>query len=78
MVIEVRLYATLRRYAPPDSAGMRSVDIPEGCTAGELLGIIGVDPEEVHLLMVNGVNAAAEQVLWDGDRVGLFPVVGGG
>ncbi|VBB09615.1 thiamines/molybdopterin converting factor subunit 1 [Lucifera butyrica] len=79
MRVEVRLYATLRRYAPAESAaGVFSTDLPAGRTVADLLAAIHVAAAEVHMLMVNGVNTTVEHILRDGDRVGLFPPVGGG
>lgn len=79
MLIEVRLYATLRRYAPLQAvAGVFSTDIPEQSTLKDLLDICGLPAEEVHILMVNGASGNLSQLLKAGDRVGLFPAVGGG
>jgi molybdopterin synthase sulfur carrier subunit len=79
LLIEVRLFATLRRHAPSGSeAGVFSVRIPAGSTITDLLKTINVDPAEVHLFMVNGVSVNRERILSEGDRVGLFPPVGGG
>ncbi|MDR3564090.1 MAG: MoaD/ThiS family protein [Negativicutes bacterium] len=78
MSIEVRLYAVLRRWAPGNPGGVLTVDLPDGGTCLDLLGKVGINPTEVHVLMVNGVNSPLEKVLHDGDRVGLFPAVGGG
>lgn len=77
MQVEVRLYATLRRYAST-SGGVHKVEVPAGGTAASVIAGLGIDPSEVHLLMVNGVNSPAERVLAEGDRLGLFPAVGGG
>jgi molybdopterin converting factor small subunit len=79
MLIEVRLYATLRQYAPTTaSAGMFPVQMPLGSTVGELVSVIKVDPAEIKLYMVNGASVEMEHVLHEGDRVGMFPPVGGG
>ncbi len=79
MLIEVRLYATLRRQAPAAAAaGVFPVDVPAGSTVADLLRIINVAPAEVHILMVNGASATVEHVLSAGDRLGLFPAIGGG
>ncbi len=78
MWMEVRLYATLRRYAPSASEGVLAVDAPEGATAADVIAKLKLDPNEVHILMVNGVISPPERVLADGDRLGLFPPIGGG
>jgi len=78
MVIEVRLYATLRRHAPVISHGVFPVQVPADYTVGDLLKNINVDSAEVHIIMINGVSAALDSTLHSGDRLGLFPPVGGG
>jgi len=78
MRIEVRLYATLRRYAPSAADGVLNVDVPEGSKASDVIASVGVNADEVHIVMVNGVSSPPHQVLAEGDRLGLFPPVGGG
>jgi sulfur carrier protein ThiS len=78
MRIEVRLFATLRRHALSAARGILAVDVPEGCKAADAIAQLGVDAQEVHVLMVNGVISRLDQVLVEGDRLGLFPPVGGG
>lgn len=78
MVVEVRLYATLRRYTPASPNGVITVDVPDGSTVLELVKLIKIDPAEIHLIMINGIGCEFEKVVNSGDRVGLFPPVGGG
>ena len=78
MRIEVRLFATLRRHALSAAGGVLAVDVPEGCKAADAIAQLGIDTREVHILMVNGVIGRLDQVLVGGDRLGLFPPVGGG
>ncbi|MCE5285946.1 MAG: MoaD/ThiS family protein [Pelosinus sp.] len=77
-MIEVRLYATLRSLIPEAPKGVLTANLPEESTVEGLLREIKVDPEAIHMLMVNGVSSSFELVLKEGDRVGLFPPVGGG
>ena len=78
MQIEVRLYATLRRYALSAAEGVLNVDVPEGGKAADVIASLGVNVDEVHILMINGVSSPLDQVLVEGDRLGLFPAIGGG
>jgi sulfur-carrier protein len=78
MVLEVRLYATLRSYAPSSPSGVVTVDLPDGSTVLDLAKKFEIDPEEIHLIMINGIGSEFDRVLIDGDRVGFFPPVGGG
>jgi len=79
MLIEVRLYATLRQSAPATAtSGVFPVQMPDGSTIGELVSAIQIDPAEIKLYMVNGASVEMDHVLHEGDRVGMFPPVGGG
>ncbi len=78
MQIEVRLYATLRQAAPDAPAGVLTVAASAGATVADLLALVNVDPAAVRLLMVNGIAADLGRVLRDGDRLGVFPPLGGG
>ena len=78
MAVEVRLFATLRRHAPANPNGVLAVDVPEGSTVLDVAKAINIDPNEIHLIMVNGTGCGFEQAISDGDRIGLFPPVGGG
>lgn len=79
MLIEIRLYATLRHYAPAHAvAGVFSTNLPDASTVKDLLESIGLPAGEVHIRMVNGASADLTKELSEGDRIGLFPAVGGG
>lgn len=78
--IEARLYATLRKYQPERKVGEALVrELAEGTTVQKLLEEeLGVPPDEVKTVFVNGVSRSFDYVLADGDRVGIFPPVAGG
>ena len=77
--LEVRLFATLRAFAPADAvAGVFSANCPEGTTVDSLAERLGIEAAKVHMRMVNGVGVDGTHVLKERDRVGLFPPVGGG
>ncbi len=79
MEIELRLYATLVKYAEKNKIPQFStVELEEGLILANLLEKFGILREHVRIAMVNGKRAELNQVLRDGDRVGLFPPVGGG
>jgi len=78
--IEVRLFASLERFVPGSRAGEPFVvELDDGASWASLLDAIGVDGNRIHLAYVNG-RAVSDRSrgLSDGDRVGLFPPVGGG
>ena len=76
-MIEVRLFATL---APRQADGSKhfEVEARPGLTARLIAEEAGLDPVDVYLVMVNGIHRSLDWRLADGDRLGLFPPVGGG
>jgi molybdopterin synthase sulfur carrier subunit len=78
--VEVRLHGTLTAARPGLRAGDPfPVGLPEGATVSDLVTKLSLTPGEVHLVMVNGRAVDdREAPLAQGDRVGLFPPVGGG
>ena len=73
--IKICCYASLRPLEPPSAA-----DHPIGgeTTVGELLGDLKIPTAQIKLIFVNGRRADLGTILSDGDRLGLFPPVGGG
>lgn len=77
MIIEIRLYASLRKYSEQVS-GVLNAEVPEGTSAQDVIEMLGIDSNEIKMIMVNGKNAENDAMLNEGDRIGLFPPVGGG
>jgi sulfur carrier protein ThiS len=79
MSVSVKLSTTLRSRAPgyDPLAGLELEHAP-GLTAAGVMDRLGIPPREVKVVMINGRSAAPESPVADGDRVGLFPAVGGG
>jgi molybdopterin converting factor small subunit len=76
-MIDVRLFATL----PLRSATGRKefqIEARQGLTVGEIVAAEGLDEREVHIVMLNGVHGTLASLVADGDRLGLFPPIGGG
>lgn len=79
MQILVKLSTTLRDCVPGyDAETGLSLDMPEGASVRELARHIQVPPEEIKIVMINGRQSEGTDTLRDGDRVALFPAVGGG
>lgn len=79
MQVTVKLFATLRRFAPDGLAGAPlKVDLPEEATLLDLINRLGIPPEETRITFVNGIIQEVDCKLKDSDEVGIFPPVGGG
>ena len=73
--IHIRCYASLRSLAPPTAD---EHPITAGTTVAALIRDLGIAPDQIKLAFVNGRRADLDRTLNHGDRVGLFPPVGGG
>jgi len=79
MNIEVNFFASLMRYKPGGTGrDFWDVMCNEGTTVADLLNLFGVPVGEVKLIFINGLHVKDKAFLKDGDRVGIFPLVGGG
>jgi len=77
--VEVRLYASLRKYHPnPGSSETLVFTLDNEAKLGDLLDKLKLPRQEVNLLMVNGNWQKESYLLQDGDRIGFFPLIGGG
>jgi molybdopterin converting factor small subunit len=80
MQINVKLYATLRRFGPEGiGIGEAFTVHSQGTTIGELIQQLGISRDEAKIIMVNG-NRVIEmnEKLAENDLVVIFPPVGGG
>lgn len=73
--IDLRLFATLAAHMPPDAG---QYPIESGTTVARLLERLGVPANEVKLIFIDGTRRDLHSPLQGGERVGLFPPVGGG
>ncbi len=79
MKAEIRLFASFKKYLPDHAEGQKvTVELEEGTTIKSVLQQFGVPLETVKLVFVNSVHAKMEDIIQDGDRVGVFPPVAGG
>lgn len=74
MVIEIKCFATLSRFTP--EGGRMQLD--GGTTVAGVMQALGIAADDVKIVFINGIHATPETVLQSGDRLGLFPAVGGG
>ena len=73
--IQLKLFATLTKYLPADSD---HISIIPGETVAQVLEKLGVPLKEVKLVFIDGVRKELSHALSGGERVGIFPPVGGG
>ena len=73
--IQLKLYATLRKFAPGDGD---ELDIEPGSSVNDILKQLGIPDIEAKLIFINGKKVAIDAILKGGERLGIFPPVGGG
>ena len=74
MQIEIKCFATLSDFTP--EANVLTVD--DGATINDVIDFLGINVKDVKIMFINGKHESLESVLKEGDRLGLFPAVGGG
>jgi molybdopterin synthase sulfur carrier subunit len=73
--IKIKLFASLQKFMP-DSA--ENYAIEPGITVGTLLQQLGIPKDRIKLVFIDSVRADLSSTLKGGERVGIFPPVGGG
>ena len=73
--ISLKLFATLAKRMPDNSS---QYPIKPGATVRDIVDKLNITEDEAKLIFVNNKRAFLTSVLKDGDRVGIFPPVGGG
>jgi molybdopterin synthase sulfur carrier subunit len=77
--VEVRIFATLRRYHPDlPVGGVLHMEVESGTSLADLRDQLGLPPVETMLVMVNNLQASFDDDVRDGDRIAFIPAVAGG
>ncbi|MGB9885526.1 MAG: MoaD/ThiS family protein [Moorellales bacterium] len=80
MRLKVKLFATLRRYAPPAARdGEFTLEVPqERFTVADLLRLVRLPEQAVAVVMINGMVAPTSSPLEEGAEISVFPPLAGG
>jgi molybdopterin converting factor small subunit len=80
MTVLVKLYATLRQFAPPDNELGEFFEVEfNGVTISDLVEQLGFTQEQARIIFVNDSQTSdLSSTLRNGDKVVMFPPVGGG
>jgi len=73
--IQLKLFADLNRFTPPDADDF---PVEAGTSIRSLLQDLQVPLEKVRLVFIDNVKRDLEATLCGGERVGIFPPIGGG
>jgi sulfur-carrier protein len=79
MPLHIMIFATLRRFVPGyDPYQGLELDVPAGTTLAHVIQQLGLPPEDVTLILVNGRHQQPAYQLVGNERVAFFPPIGGG
>jgi molybdopterin converting factor small subunit len=79
MRVQVKLFATLRKYMPAGSAGdTLSVDVPDDATVGDLVAHLGIPVAHARMAVAAGEQLDLAARLPAGVEINLFPPLAGG
>jgi molybdopterin converting factor small subunit len=73
--IQIKLFATMASKLPADAD---QYPIRGQTAVKDLLSELGIPAHQAKLIFINGRKAGPDTLLQDGDRLGVFPPVGGG
>ena len=79
ITVTVKLYGTLPRQIPGyDSQAGIAMQVEEGSTFEDLIGILHLPPMEARVIIVGGVSMRASDTVSKGEEIGFFlPMAGG-
>lgn len=75
MKVKIRHFASLKQEA---GQGPLTVNLSAGATVADLMSKLGINSNEIGILIVSGKQAIFEQELKENDLVTLIPHIGGG
>jgi len=73
--IQIKLFASLKKFMPPSAENFA---IETGISVRTLLRQLDIPEDMIKLVFINSVRAELTSTLKGGERVGIFPPVGGG
>ena len=80
MIVNVKLFATLRSYGPTDVDLGESfaISLDKGAVVAGLLHKLKIPKKETKIIMINGKNSELDDKLSERDIIAIFPPIGGG
>ena len=73
--IQIKLFAGLQPFMPPSG---EKYPINPGISIRIILEQLNIPQEKARLIFIDGIKANLSSTLEGGERVGIFPPVGGG
>jgi len=73
--VTIKLFATLRSYIPENADRYA---VAPGTTVADVVRDLNIPAKDAKLIFINSIRRDLNTPLQDGDRLGIFPPVGGG
>ena len=73
--IDLRLYASLQKYMPPDAS---QYAIEPGMRIADIVHRLKIPVAQSKLIFINGIKKDLDTTLSGAERVAIFPPIGGG
>lgn len=73
--ITLKLFADLGKFLP-DSAD--NYPVTPGISVRGLIALLNIPEEKAKLIFIDGVRGELDSTIQGGERIGIFPPVGGG
>ena len=73
--IDLKLFATLQAFKPQTSGAHV---LESETSVRTLVQQLGIPEIKAKLIFINGIKVSLDSIVKDGDRLGIFPPVGGG
>ncbi len=73
--IQIKVFATLQKYTPDNA---ENYPIEPGGAVRAFVEQLGVPADQTKLIFIDGRRGSLDSILHGGERVGIFPPVGGG
>lgn len=74
MRVTIKLFAFFRE----SRFKIENRDLEKGTTVGNIVDVLGINREEIGVLMINSRHTTLETELRENDILAIFPVIGGG
>lgn len=74
MRVTIKLFAFFRE----SRFKIENRDLEKGTTVGNIVDVLGINREEIGVLMINSRHTTLETEVSENDILAIFPVIGGG
>ena len=77
--IELRLFGNLRQYLEGIELGKGYImKLDDGSTIRVVINSLGIPADIIKIILVNGRPKKLDNILFDSDRLAIFPPIAGG